>query len=169
MRVLVKDKQFAVENLHPQDKIYKVCAHTHDFLNSNPPSNPWDVTSWPINLQSCLGSSLCFYLVTTLMILQGPSWYTQRSQLCLAICVCALYLHTQSISNGTSSEEAAWQCSNTMQLQVRPEGLLTVAWSDVLCGVSERPMRKHLQNKGPWKSNSLSVTRSQIQGTMCVT
>ena len=51
-----------------------------------------------------------------------------------------------------------------MQLEVGQEGLLAVTRSDVLCGVSEGPARKHLQNKRPWKSNSSSVTRSQNTG-----
>lgn len=111
------------------------------------------LTYWPTVLLLC--SSLCF---------KSPPWrFTHSSPcwLCVCVCVCLLCLRTQSTSNGTSSEEAVWQCSYTVQLQVTPQGLMEATWSDVLCGVSAGPMRKHLQNKRPWKSNSSPVTNTR--------
>lgn len=92
------------------------------------------VTSWPINLQSFLGSSLLLLSHHPDNPLR-PTFVHTAALLCL-VCVCVLCLQAQSISNGTSSEEVVWQCSYTMQQQVRPQGLSKATRSDVLCGAS---------------------------------
>lgn len=98
--------------------------------------------------------SLCIH--PSVIIHHSEDWHAATFSLWFCVCVWGGgYLHIQSTFNGTSSEEAL-----TMQLQVTLEGLLRVTWSDVLCGVSAEPMRKHLQDKRSWRKSN-KETQSQ--------
>lgn len=105
------------------------------------------------------------FSVIVLKIHTPPPWLLSVCVSVCVLCVCVrvwvFCLCTQSASDGTSSEETARQCRNTMRLQ--SWGLLGFCVSDSLCGVAARPIRKHLHNKRPWEGRRQTATGSHPQ------